>query len=147
MNEREAYINIRTFELEVGECFFDQNESFVKKYNLLFWLLGKGYLSNEQFNWWIMNPSQYMGINSVFKTYNNKYSVFEGIEVEELTDNKQIQIISELIDSVDILQLRLNLILEEYGISETYTHEDVNDIIKEYEKVKNMSIQEVIKEV
>lgn len=41
------YEAIRDWEMDAGEDFFDYFESSINEYNLLFWAMGKGYITQE----------------------------------------------------------------------------------------------------
>lgn len=52
MNQTKMYKLIRTWEYDVGESFFDYNESIIQPMQLIFYLLGRGYINKLMFNYW-----------------------------------------------------------------------------------------------
>jgi hypothetical protein len=52
MNDREIFSKIRAWELRAGESFVDYWGSNLNTPNFMFWCVGKGILTQAQFNVW-----------------------------------------------------------------------------------------------
>jgi hypothetical protein len=101
--KKEIYCLIRHYEYHQGEDFIDYNESIINKFNMLFWLLGKGYLTTEKSSWWCRHTAELIDLNYLF--LNNDNSVFK--ETDELADLKKNYILSEVIEGNVLLENRL----------------------------------------
>lgn len=53
----QIYESICNYEIEAGESFLDHFDSSLNEVNLLFWAMGKGYITKEQFHAWEDNES------------------------------------------------------------------------------------------
>ena len=62
----EMYEAIRDWEMEAGEDFVDYFDSSINEANLLFWALGKGYITPVQFQAWEANRSYASNSEIVF---------------------------------------------------------------------------------
>ena len=46
------YGQIINWEMEAGESFLDRFDSYMNAYNIMFWIRGKGYITEENFHKW-----------------------------------------------------------------------------------------------
>jgi hypothetical protein len=149
MTVKEVFRLIMLFEYEAGEDFLDYNENIIKEYNLMFWLLGKNYLTKSQVNGWADNPNDLIDLNYLFSDYENPNTIFTYGPTRE-SDLKKNYIMSELISDFDILTNRLVECLSEFSIVESLINNyNFIEIDRVYYYIKDMTIEEInkIKEV
>jgi hypothetical protein len=148
MNKKDVYCLIRYFELDAGEDFFDQNETIIQPYQLIFWLLGKKYITPEQFN--LAVKEKLLGLNEIFTGYEKYYAIFPNSEAKEIPEKYKYYIISELIADCDVFKHRLKKILEEHNlvtiaseIPNEEWHEYKDTVNEEYEKFSKLTIKDI----
>ncbi|MGD9152407.1 MAG: hypothetical protein PVG30_01950 [Gammaproteobacteria bacterium] len=148
MNKKEIYCLIRYFELEAGEDFFDQNETIIQPYQLIFWLLGKKYITPKQFN--LAVSEKLLGLNEIFTGYEKEYAIFPNGEAEEIPEKYKYYIIAELMQDCEVYQHRLKKILEEHNlvinaleIPNKQWHEYRNTVNDEYKELNKLTIERI----
>ena len=152
MNKKEIYCLIRYFELEEGEDFFDQNETIIQPYQLIFWLLGKNYITSKQFNMAV--KEKLLGINEIFTGYEKEYAIFPNGEAKEIPEKYKYYIIAELMQDCEVYQHRLKEILEEHNLVTSASkipnkqwHEYKDIVNEEYKELNKLTIEDIKKGV
>jgi hypothetical protein len=109
MNKEYIYGKIIDWEMNNGESFLDYFDSDMNAYNIMFWIKGKGYITQENFEKWEREQSDtiMLGVQDYLYDVEDSY----GIIKEDWKEG--IKIIAEFISESVIYQERFNLFMEE----------------------------------
>lgn len=130
LDKKHVYKLIRNFEYEAGENFVDQNESIVNERCMLFWMLGKGYITGEQITMYAEDSSKLIDLNYILNACEVPFALFPMGNQEEETHFKSMEVLAEIISEVPHYQERLLEIVNEW---EYTSYEDKDEKLeKEY---------------
>ncbi len=142
MDKKSIYKLIRNFELEMGEDFIDQNESIINEKCLMFWMLGKGFISGKNIDSYCEPNNNFIDLNDMLCGSEQYYALFPNGQCEEDCHLKAMEILSELISEVEFYQKRLMDIIKEHQLDITcpLRHADLD---KEYTYTTSLSINDL----
>lgn len=109
MSKEYYYGKIIDWEMEAGESFLDYFDSDMNAFNIMFWIRGKGYITQENFNKWeedMMHRSFTLGVQDYLSNPEDSYGIIKEWEAG-------IMIIAELISESTTYQKRLEKFLED----------------------------------
>jgi hypothetical protein len=132
MKQVEAYNIMRTFEMEMEEDFVDQNEMIVKPGCLMFWMLGKGYISGDDIDKFAEHNDL---INLQTVLYEEDFSLMKGLcHGSLIVCLKCLEILSEIMCSCRKYQERL------ISVAEEHLGGSIDDFSEEFESIKAKSL-------
>jgi hypothetical protein len=115
--KEEIFESIRNWEIDAGESFVDYFDGRLNEVNYLFWCLGKGCITSEQFQSWEEEDIAFSN-DIVFGTEN--YSVvqepdfdFSNREVYDEAYDKAMMILAEFLSSTQTYQRRVEEFFKE----------------------------------
>ena len=110
--QNEIYEAIISWEIEAGESFVDYFDSSLKEGSYLFWCLGKGYITPEQFRAW---EEEEMAFNTDIVFGQEKYSVVQEPEFnyQDEAYEKAMYILAEFLSLTHTYQKRVDNFLKE----------------------------------
>jgi hypothetical protein len=109
MNKEDIFFHINEWERNNGESFLDYFDSDMNAYNIMFWIKGKGYITQENFEKWEREQSDILilGVQDYLYDVEDSYGIIKEHYLEGL------KIIAEFISESSVYQERFKLFLEE----------------------------------
>lgn len=142
LDKKHIYKLIRNFEYEAGEDFVDQNESIVNERCMLFWMLGKGYISGEQISMYAKDSRKLIDLNDILSAYEVPFALLPMGSQEEDAHSKSMEVLAELISEVPHYQERLLKIVNKHEEFTSYEKYD-----EKFEKEYNISMATSLKDL
>lgn len=105
--KEKMYEDIRNWEMEAGEDFLDYFDSQINPFNFMFWCLGKGYITEEQLQWFEIYTSH--GNDYLFG--DEEYSVVNEKQCEDDYDagvEKAYRILADFLTTTVTYQKRVD---------------------------------------
>lgn len=107
----QMYEYIRKWEMDAGESFLDYFDGSLNEANLLFWAMGKGYITEEGFKAWENEGSSVSGDDIVYGEEPYSIVKWDNGEWVEEDYEKAMKILAEFLASTDTYQERVDQFL------------------------------------
>lgn len=109
-NKDQMYEDLRNWEMDAGEDFLDNFGASLNEYNLMFWCLGKGYITEEQLR--LFEAEKHTGTEFLYGE--EEYSIVNEEEEEDHEKGleKAYRILADFLTSTNTYQRRVDEFLK-----------------------------------